>query len=173
MTASRHVEDAGQRAKRLARKGGAIAARRLLNRKSVRCELALHRKIVGCNQFQATGARCRPEVRRRCRIACGEAVGQLDRLDHRWDHHPDARRLLGRAYQEPVHRADSSGPGHRVRRRDGARGGWPLTGLFRLIGLAFGPPSIWGPVAQRGQTSRGGNSRGSSTSPSISRSRSG
>ena len=22
---------------------------------------------------------------------------------------------------------------------------WPLTGLFRLIGLAFGPPSIWGP----------------------------
>lgn len=41
MTVSRHVKDAGKRAKRLARKGGAIAARRLLNRKSVRCELAL------------------------------------------------------------------------------------------------------------------------------------
>jgi cytochrome P450 len=40
MTASRHVKDARERAKRLARKVGAIAARRLLNRKSVRCELA-------------------------------------------------------------------------------------------------------------------------------------
>jgi cytochrome P450 len=40
MTAGRDVEDARRRAKRLARKGGAIAARRLLDRKSVRCELS-------------------------------------------------------------------------------------------------------------------------------------
>jgi cytochrome P450 len=40
MTASRHLDDARRRAKRLARKGGAIAARRLLDRKSIRCELS-------------------------------------------------------------------------------------------------------------------------------------
>jgi cytochrome P450 len=40
MTTSRHLDDARRRAKRLARKGGAIAARRLLDRKSVRCELS-------------------------------------------------------------------------------------------------------------------------------------
>jgi cytochrome P450 len=40
MTARRHLDDARRRAKRLARKGGAIAARRLLDRKSVRCELS-------------------------------------------------------------------------------------------------------------------------------------
>ena len=41
MTASRHVEDACRRTtKRLARKGGAIAARKLLSRRSVRCELS-------------------------------------------------------------------------------------------------------------------------------------
>ena len=40
MTASRHAEDARRRAKRLARKGGAIAARRLLDRKAVRRELS-------------------------------------------------------------------------------------------------------------------------------------
>jgi cytochrome P450 len=40
MTARRHLDDARRRAKRLARKGGAIAARRLLERKSVRCDLS-------------------------------------------------------------------------------------------------------------------------------------
>ncbi len=47
---------------------------------------------------------------------------------------------------------------------------WPITGVIRLGGLAIGPPSIWGLVALGGRTSRGGNSRGCSTSPSISRS---
>jgi hypothetical protein len=41
---------------------------------------------------------------------------------------------------------------------------WPLTGLLRLLATALGPPYA---------VSRGGNSRGSSTSPSISRSRPG
>ena len=40
-----------------------------------------------------------------------------DRLDHGRDHHPDARRRLHRRRQEPVHRADSSGPGHRATSR--------------------------------------------------------
>ena len=54
---------------------------------------------------------------------------------------------------------------------------WPITGLFRLLGLgslAVDPRRVsrtWWP--QRGRTSRGGNSRGSSTSPSISRCRPG
>jgi hypothetical protein len=47
--------------------------------------------------------------------------------------------------------------------------GWPLTGILRLLFSAFGPPEIWGPVAQRGRMSRGGNSRGCSTALSISR----
>ena len=42
---------------------------------------------------------------------------------------------------------------------------WPFTGLCRLVGLAFGPRASGGLAAQRGRTSRGGNSRGSSTSP--------
>ena len=50
-------------------KGGAVVARRLLNRKAVRSELSRsRRKIVGCNQFQATKV-CRfsvtPSQRRR------------------------------------------------------------------------------------------------------------
>jgi cytochrome P450 len=40
MTAGRYVEDARRRTRRLARQGGAIAARRLMNRKSARCELS-------------------------------------------------------------------------------------------------------------------------------------
>jgi cytochrome P450 len=40
MPAGRHVKEARRRAKRLVRKGGAIAARRLLDRKTVRCELS-------------------------------------------------------------------------------------------------------------------------------------
>ena len=45
------------------------------------------------------------------------------RLDPGRDHRPDARRRLRRRRQEPLHRADSSGPGHRVRHGDDAHGG--------------------------------------------------
>ena len=40
---------------------------------------------------------------------------------------------------------------------------WPVTGVFRLLGLALGPPELAGLAAQRGRTSRCGNSPGSST----------
>ena len=40
---------------------------------------------------------------------------------------------------------------------------WPVTGLLRLLGLAVGDPRLSDLEAQRGRTSRGGNSRGSST----------
>ena len=51
---------------------------------------------------------------------------------------------------------------------------WPITGLFRLLGLALGASeNSGGSVARRGQMSRGGNSRGCSTSPLISRSQAG
>ena len=40
MTASRHVDEARRLSRRLARKGGAVVARRLMNRKSVRSELS-------------------------------------------------------------------------------------------------------------------------------------
>ena len=50
---------------------------------------------------------------------------------------------------------------------------WPITGLGRLAELAFGPRRFGGLAAQGGRMSRGGNCRGSSTSPSISRSGSG
>ena len=49
--------------------------------------------------------------------------------------------------------------------------GWPLTGFLRLVGFALGPAEPVGPGWPGcGRTSRGGNSRGYSTSPSISRS---
>ena len=51
--------------------------------------------------------------------------------------------------------------------------GWPITGLIRLIGRALGPRSILAPVARGGRMSRGGNSRGSSTSTTSIRSRPG
>ena len=44
-------------------------------------------------------------------------------------------------YIEPTHR----GPDDRTCRGDHARGGGPLTGIFRLLFSAFGPPEIWGP----------------------------
>jgi len=40
---------------------------------------------------------------------------------------------------------------------------WPGTGAARLLLLALGPPNWLGLVAQRGRTSRGGKSQGSST----------
>ena len=51
--------------------------------------------------------------------------------------------------------------------------GWPLTGLVRLSCAALGPRACAGLAARCGRMSRGGNCRGSSTSPSISRSRPG
>ncbi len=42
---------------------------------------------------------------------------------------------------------------------------WPLTGFGRLLWLVLGPQEIWGLVAPGGRMSRGGNCRGSSTSP--------
>ena len=40
MTASRHADDVRRRTKRIALKGGAVVARRLLNRTPVRCDLS-------------------------------------------------------------------------------------------------------------------------------------
>ena len=52
---------------------------------------------------------------------------------------------------------------------------WPVTGLFRLAGLALAlvDPRMSGLVAPQFPESRGGSSPGSSISPSISRSRPG
>ncbi len=49
--------------------------------------------------------------------------------------------------------------------------GWPLTGVVRLILLVTGPPSLVGLDGPCGPTSRGGNSRGCSTSHTINRTR--
>ena len=73
-----------------------------------------------------------------------------------------------RGCQEPVHRADPSGPGHRVRRGDDTRG---VVAHHRALPPRSGSRSgtaehLRDLVAQRGRTSRGGNSRDSSTSPS-------
>ena len=57
-----------------------------------------------------------------------------DRLDLGQDQRPDAQRRLRRGRQEPVHRADSSGPGHQLRRGDDARG------VLAPHGAALPPP---------------------------------
>ena len=57
---------------------------------------------------------------------------------------PDARRLRHRVCQEPVHRTDSSGPGHRVRRGDGAHGDVARHRAIRLLELALAPPELGG-----------------------------
>ena len=75
--------------------------------------------------------------------------------------------------QEPVHRADSSGPDIEYVAVTTPEEWWPLTGLSASVRSRSGPRASSGLVAQRGRTSRCGNSRGSSTSPSISRSRKG
>ena len=78
------------------------------------------------------------------------------------------------SHQEPVHRADPSGPGHRVLRSNNAPGAVAPHGVPPpRRARAAGPRASGGPGAPRGRTSRGGNSRGSSTSPSISQSRPG
>ena len=53
------------------------------------------------------------------------------------------------------------------------RRGAPSPDCSAFFGSRSGPPSIFGPGGRRGLMSRGGNSRGSSTSPTISRSRPG
>ena len=102
-----------------------------------------------------------------------ETVCRLDRPDHVRDHLPDARRAwvesVKNQFIAPTH------PGQDIEyvAVTTPKEFWPITGLFRLLGLALGPPRSSGLVAQRGRTSRGGNSRGSSTSPPISRCRPG
>jgi hypothetical protein len=50
---------------------------------------------------------------------------------------------------------------------------WPITGLLRLIGVAFGIRASSDLAAQCGRMSRGGNCRGCSTSSPMSRCRPG
>ena len=108
------------------------------------------------------------------RAVVGDRVeAGYDRVDPGRDRHPDAQRLLRRSCQEPIHRTDSSGPVHRVRQGDHAHGVLaplgavpPLRDRGDGVDTQHGSPEL---LAAFSRISRGGNSRGSSTSPSISR----